>query len=206
MKSFEVFSGLIVCRLQSKCECSESGRTGEWLMNDKLLENLLREGESTSLDYKRDQYPWVGASDDDKSEVLKDILAFANAWRHSDAYILIGVEEVKGGRANVVGIGQHIPDNDLQQFVNGKTNRPVEFSYKAYPFEGKQVGIITIPVQERPLFLARSFGRLVKHAVYYRHGSSTAVATPDEIARMGTPLAIEKLLQRRKDEERRAKE
>lgn len=175
-------------------------------MNDELMENLLREGESTSLDYKREQYPWAGASDEDKSELLKDVLAFANAWRHSDAYILIGVVEVTGRRANVVGIGHHIPDNDLQQFVNSKTNRPVLFSYKAFPFEGKQIGVITIPLQERPLFLTKGYGGLGKHTVYYRQGSSTAVASPDEIARMGTALAIERLLERQREDERRAKE
>lgn len=155
-------------------------------MNDGLMEQLLHEGESSSLDYKRDQYPFVGASDDDKSELLKDILAFANAWRHAEAYILIGVEEVAGGRSNVVGVANHIPENDLQQFVNSKTNRLVTFSYRAYPFEGKQIGIITIPQQDRPLYLNKNYGRLQKQVVYYRQGTTTAIATPDDIARMGS--------------------
>jgi hypothetical protein len=30
-------------------------------MNDSLMEQLLHEGESSSLDYKRDQYPFAGA-------------------------------------------------------------------------------------------------------------------------------------------------
>jgi predicted HTH transcriptional regulator len=106
-------------------------------MNDSLMEQLLHEGESSSLDYKRDQYPFADATDDDKSELLKDILAFANGWRHAEAYILIGVEEVASGRSTVVGVSHHIPENHLQQFVNSKTNRPVMFSYRAYPFESK---------------------------------------------------------------------
>jgi hypothetical protein len=155
-------------------------------MNDSLMEQLLHEGESSSLDYKRDQYPFAGATDEEKSELLKDILAFANGWRHAEAYILIGVEEVAGGRSTVVGVSNHIPENDLQQFVNSKTNRPVMFSYRAYPFEGKQVGVITIPQQDRPIYLTKNYGRLQKHAVYYRQGTTTAVASPDEIARMGS--------------------
>jgi hypothetical protein len=175
-------------------------------MNDGLMEQLLHEGESSSLDYKRDQYPFAGATDDDKSELLKDILAFANGWRHAEAYILIGVEEVAGGRSTAVGVGQHIPENDLQQFVNSKTNRPVTFSYRAYSFEGKQISVITIPQQDRPIYLNKNYGRLQKHVVYYRQGTSTAIATPDDIARMGTPHSIEKLLERQREEERRAKE
>lgn len=154
-------------------------------MNDALLEQLLHEGESSSLDYKRDQYPFAGATDDEKSELLKDILAFANGWRHADGYILIGVEEVAGGRCTVSGVTGHIPENDLQQFVNSKTNRTVTFSYRAYPFEGKQIGIITVPQQDRPVYLTKKYGKLEKQVVYYRQGTSTAVASPDDIARMG---------------------
>ena len=80
-------------------------------MNDQLLESLLREDEGTALDFKRDQNPFEGVNDDNvKSELLKDILAFANSWRRSDAFILIGVQEVRGGRSKVVGVLTHIPD------------------------------------------------------------------------------------------------
>jgi hypothetical protein len=154
-------------------------------VNDDMIEQLLHEGESSCLDYKRDQYLFAGATDDEKTELLKDILVFANVWRHTEAYILIGVEEVIGGRSTVVGVSYHIPENDLQQFVNSKTNRPVTFSYQSYVFEGKQVGVITIPQQDRPLYLTKNYGRLKKDVVYYRQGTTTAIASPDDIARMG---------------------
>jgi Schlafen, AlbA_2 len=172
-------------------------------MNDGLLESLLNEGESSSLDFKRDQYPFVGASDDDKSELLKDILAFANSWRRAAAYIIVGVEEVKGGRGIVHNISQHLADNDLQQFVNSKANRTVSFYYEAFSFEGKQVGVITIPQQERPVFLSKDFGKLKKHVVYVRQGSSTAQATPDEIARIGAALATDAWEQKELEQQRR---
>src|SRR5262249_7970863 len=98
-------------------------------MNSTTLESLLNEDESTSLDFKRDQYPFDLASDEQKAELLKDILAFANAWRRTDAYILVGVEDVKGGRSEPVGVTNHLEDAALQQFVNGKTNRILDFRY-----------------------------------------------------------------------------
>ena len=52
-------------------------------MNNELFEQLLYEEESPSLDFKRDQYRFVRATEDDKSELLKDLLGFANAWRRS---------------------------------------------------------------------------------------------------------------------------
>ena len=81
------------------------------------LAALLYEEESNTLDFKRDQYRFVKASDDEKSELLKDILGFTNAWRRSEAYIVIGVEDVRGGRGNVVGtpLSEHLDDHSLQQ-------------------------------------------------------------------------------------------
>lgn len=73
-------------------------------MNNELFDRLLYEEESTTLDFKREQYRFCKATDDEKSELLKDVLGFANAWRRSEAYILIGVEDVRGGRGNLVGI------------------------------------------------------------------------------------------------------
>jgi len=159
-------------------------------MTDALFERLLYEEESTTLDFKKEQYLFAKASDDDKSEILKDVLGFVNAWRRSEAYILIGVEDVRGGRSNVVGIpaADHLDDHSLQQFVNNLTNRPVRFHYEAFGFEGKQVGIIRIEEQRRPIYLKRDYGKLKRNDVYVRRGSSTdptKPASPDEIAQMG---------------------
>lgn len=150
-----------------------------------FLEELLYRGESETLDFKRDQYPFVKASDREKSELLKDILAFSNAWRQEPAFILIGVAEAKGAKSTVVGVTHHLEDSDLQQFVNTKTQRPTEFSYQAAVLEGKDVGVIRIQVQPRPVYVLRKYGIVEKESVYLRRESSTAVATPDEVARMG---------------------
>ena len=162
-------------------------------MNATLMEELLNEDESAMLDFKRDQYLFDKASDEQKSELLKDILAFANAWRRTDAYILVGVEDVKGGRSSVVGVTSHFDDASIQQFVNGKTNRPVTFSYHVFPFEGVQVGIFHLPLQDRPIYLKKDFGKLKQREVYIRRSSSTDIADPDEIAKMGT-LKIREVL------------
>ena len=129
-------------------------------MDIDLLERLLYEEESETLDFKAQQYPFDGATDDQKSELLKDILAFANAWRRTDAYILVGVEEVHAGRSIVRGVATQLLNQNLQQFVTSKTNRPILFSYTPLVFEGLPVGIITIPLQERPVYLQKRYGKL----------------------------------------------
>lgn len=156
-------------------------------MNKELFENLLYEGEGTTLDFKAQQYRFAKATDEEKSELLKDIIGFANAWRRASAYILIGVEEIPGGRANVVGISEHLDDHSVQQFVNNLTNQPLRFHYTVFGFEGKQVGIICIEEQTRPVYLRRDYGKLLKEKVYIRRGSSTDPTKPaslEEIAQM----------------------
>jgi predicted HTH transcriptional regulator len=88
---------------------------------------LLYRGESESLDFKSEQYVFVGASEEAMTELLKDILAFANAWRNDPAYILIGVQETPSRKANATGISpaDHIDDATLQQFVNSSSRQHV---------------------------------------------------------------------------------
>ena len=155
-----------------------------------LFETLLYKHEGEELDFKRDQYPFEKATPEQKSELVKDIVAFANAWKTCDAHILIGVEEVKGGRAKVVGVSHHIDDAKIQQLVNSKTSTQVRFAYLAEEIDGKPVGVLRIERdQDRPIVLKNNFGKLTKDMVYIRRGSSTDTAKPDEIARMGAAQA-----------------
>jgi len=157
-------------------------------MTPAELQALLQEDEGGSLDFKREQYCFYGDSDDDKAELLKDILGFANNWRRADAFIVIGVEERRAGHHRVCGVSEHLRDNDLQQFINSKTNRPIRFSYETCDYMGLSVGVIRIAQQPRPFFLKKPFARLAADKVFLRRGSSTdptRPASPDEIAMMG---------------------
>jgi len=160
------------------------------MMTEDLINTLLHQSEGETLDFKREQYHFYGADNADKAELLKDILAFANAWKNTDAYILIGVDEVRGSKANVVGVSQHLKDNDIQQFVNGKTNRQVRFLCGTLQVAGSLVDYIQIfQSQERPVFLLKNFGGLSANSVFIRHGSSTEEANPQEICDMGVQAA-----------------
>lgn len=156
------------------------------IVNAPELTALLRRSEGETLDFKSKQYPFAGASDVDKSELLKDILSIANAWKTSDGYILIGVEEVNQRATVICGADATLPDNDVQQFVNSKTNRPISFRVGIFPFLGVMLTVIHIDKgQRRPFYLNKNFGLLKSQVVYIRRGSSTDEAEPDEIAEMG---------------------
>ncbi|RHX83916.1 AlbA family DNA-binding domain-containing protein [Leptospira stimsonii] len=157
-------------------------------MNDEYFTRFLFESESDSLDFKRDQYKFTNASDEEKSKLLKDILAMANSWRQSDGYIVLGVLDKAEKPNELFGITEHIDDAKFQQFVTGKVNRICNFQYKTYPFENKTFGIFKIPVQTRPIYLNKDYGTLKKNIVYVRRGSSTAEANLEEISLMGNSL------------------
>ncbi|MDQ6211705.1 AlbA family DNA-binding domain-containing protein [Achromobacter insolitus] len=83
-----------------------------------------------------------------------------------------------------MGISEHIDDSRLQQFVNSKVKPKLTFRYEEHLYEGKTVGVIVIPKQKRPFFIANTFGKLKSNIAYVRRGSSTEEADPTEVAAM----------------------
>jgi hypothetical protein len=151
---------------------------------DEQLTALRYKSEGTEIDFKSSQYRFIGGSEDNKAEMLKDILAIANAWRDGLGYILLGFKDQRPHPAEVVGISDSIDDAQLQQFVNAKVKPKLTFRYEEHLYEGKTVGVISIPKQKRAFYLANSYGKLKSNVVYVRRGSSTDEAEPPEIAAM----------------------
>lgn len=157
------------------------------MLPDSLLEELRSAGESATLDYKAERYKFAKASDDEKSELLKDILAMANAQRSGEAYILLGFKESAPYPAEVVGLPADgaIDDSRVQEFINHKLESKLAFRYEEQLFNGKHIAVITIPKQSRPFYVTKTYGKVEANTVYIRRGSSTGIATPREIYRMG---------------------
>jgi hypothetical protein len=161
------------------------------MLTDELLEQLRCKGEGPDLDYKAERPAFAKASDDVKSELLKDILALANAHRDGTGYILFGFKENQPHPAEVVGLPSDgaIDDARLQQFVNEKLETKLAFRYEERMFNEKQVAVLSIPKQPRPFYLGKPYGKVAKDSVYVRRGSSTAIASLREVALMGAANA-----------------
>ena len=114
------------------------------MISDALLEELRYRGEGADLDFKSERYPFAKAGDEEKSELLKDILALANAFREGTAYILIGFKENSPHPAEVVGLPVEgvIDDSRMQEFVNSKLESKLTFHYEERLFDGKHVAVI----------------------------------------------------------------
>lgn len=153
-------------------------------MIDELLTALRYKSEGTDIDFKSAQYRFIGGSEDDKAEMLKDILAMANAWRDGPGHILLGFKDRRPHPAEVLGISESIDDAKMQQFVHGKVKPKLTFRYEEHLYEGKTIGVITIPKQKRAFYLSHTYGKLKSNVVYVRRGSSTDEAEPPEITAM----------------------
>lgn len=167
------------------------------MLSIEEIRMLCLRGESDKVDFKCEQYKFVGAAPEDKSELLKDIIAMSNVAREDVAYILIGVKELPDKTGEIVGICPNdvIDDAMLHQFVNQKTNASVPFSSYVIPSGIIDRGCIQVveiaPCNAmRPFYLKKDFGKMKASLVYYRDGTSTAVATPDQIKKMGEEYAI----------------
>lgn len=68
---------------------------------------------------------------------------------------------------------------------NSEIQRPINFTYKTILIDGVKIGVIRVPIQSRPYYLERDYGKLKKHVVYIRRGSSTDEASPEEVYSMG---------------------
>ena len=60
---------------------------------------LLYKEDGPTLGFKRDKYAFAKATAEEKSELLRDIIGFVNFWRRSEAFVLGGAVEVRGGKA-----------------------------------------------------------------------------------------------------------
>jgi hypothetical protein len=110
-------------------------------MNDSQFERLLYEEESPTLDFKREQYPFAKASEEEKFELSRTSLG----WRTLGVALRPTFSSelrtfAAAAQSFTASRPQHLADHSLQQFVNNLTNRPVRFGYEAFGFEGKQVG------------------------------------------------------------------
>ena len=154
-------------------------------MSESLINQWLYASEGDSLDFKREQYRFIGASEIEKSRLLRDILSIANSWRREEGYIVIGIEDRPEKPNILLGISDHIDDAQLQQFVNSKTESVCNFKYSTCQVGEKTLGIISIPVQNRPIFLKADYSNLREKTVYIRRGSSSFIASPREIIDIG---------------------
>lgn len=140
-----------------------------------LVGSLISQGETTKVDRKL-QLDLEG--DKGKFEFCKDVSAMANTYGGT-GYLLIGVEDMSGA---VIGIDPKSFDTArMQQVVNSRCHPHIDFSAKLVDYQGKTVGLITIPESTNKPHRVREG---TKMATFVRRGDTTEQADTDEILSM----------------------
>jgi predicted HTH transcriptional regulator len=128
------------------------------LSRHEVIEMLKSYPEQSKFEWKQDLNI---SSEDKKSEIVKDVIAIANAHGTSDGYILYGVAPTEDDP--IKGITSSLDDATIQQIVNSKIDRHIDFLYYDQEIDGRKIGVIKINKnQKRPFIVKRDFGVLKK--------------------------------------------
>ncbi len=103
------------------------------------IEELIRfHNECGYLDFKLEEYRAPKRAD-----LIKDVLAFANADYSGDRYIIIGVK--KTGAEITINPVIHPEDAaGIQQYIHANIIPELSISYEPFQFEGRQLMVLTI--------------------------------------------------------------
>jgi hypothetical protein len=149
---------------------------------DQILKEAFEHYEEDWLDFKLK----LNFKDpEDKGELIKDISALANQVDPS-GYLIIGVNFIPGQPLHKKGITDYYDDNEFQQFMPGKLDPDVSFSYQEHNYEdGKCYGIFTVPYSDaKPHQVNVDIGKVRKGQYFIRQGSRTRTAATKEISEM----------------------
>jgi hypothetical protein len=161
-------------------------------MNLNQLRALLDEGESESLDWKKDWPPSLLGGKRDKGwdrgrgELLKDLVSLANSFGNHRAHLVYGVKDL-GSRREVFGISKLFDDADFQQWAKNIFDPPPKFSYASIQWNSSiNIGVFTIErTPNFPHVVKDNLGNILYEGqVWFRRGTQNNIALYDDLQEM----------------------
>ena len=157
-------------------------------MTEEELLRLIQQPEGETLDYKSAGYDFPAG----RHKFVKDVLALANTPRDGSAFIVFGIDWSASTGSVVVGLGRQLDDAELQsQFPTAKIDPRPRFTYHPLQVQGKQIGVLEVPITQGGPFTAiddlervKNTPKIRRGAVYHRHGSTNEVAAGGELSRI----------------------
>lgn len=148
------------------------------IRNEAELQSIIGGGETEEVEFKR-QLDLESAAG--KSEFIKDVVALANAARHT-SFLLVGVDD----DGTLLGV-QPLNAQRLQQIVDTYIQPALSLMIYSLALEVSKnlsVQIVEVRPRSKPYRVAKPTEKLVLHEVYVRHGAMVVRATPEEIVEM----------------------
>lgn len=147
------------------------------------LESIIKyDPESTNLDFKKEQYLKGKYKD-----LIKDIMAMANAMREGKKYIITGVKDLPNGKKEFFSIPEveFIDQATYQQILRENVEPSIEFSYYPIEIEGNLIGVFEIDnCNNPPYMMKKDFNGLNKGDCYVRKGSQHERMTRRDLEEM----------------------
>ncbi len=136
-------------------------------MNEHLLDIIEHENEHSCLDFKKSQYV-----KGNHKELLKDVIAMANAISTGNKYIVIGIKHLPDGNRDIYPIEDFIDSSTYQQLIQENIEPELHIKYEPYQHEKGLIGIIDISdCNNPPYLLKKDFDSLKKGDCFIRKGS-----------------------------------
>lgn len=133
-----------------------------------LLDQIRYEGENTGFDFKAIAY-----KSDKAEDLLKDIMAMANADLTRDRFIVVGVKHHANGDRDILGVDDFIDDASYYQLVHSNIEPDIHFEYSYLPIDDKKVGVFRIFNCNSPPYMIKKDGKTLKKGdSYIRKGTS----------------------------------
>ena len=136
-----------------------------------IVDVIRSENESSSIDFKAIQY-----TKDKFPELLKDVIAMANAETENTKLIIFGVKMLPDGRKEIIGLKENVIDSaSFQQLIHNNVEPEIYFSYSPFQFEDKTLSILKISdCNDKPYMMKKDFGeKLKKGDCFIRKGTFT---------------------------------
>ncbi len=153
------------------------------------LEKIIKQGENSKVDFKREWYK----KEDLKGEFIKDILALANGDIHSidkTAYLIIGIEDetkkaFKFDDTNIPRSLDKLTQQLLEILNNNSQPEFLSLNIKWVDYQGEEILVLSVKPHGRLISLSKDLKLKKttdkKGTVYYRVSENIRVASADII-------------------------
>jgi hypothetical protein len=135
----------------------------------QIADIIKYENENTAVDFKATEY-----KKETFHELLKDVIAMANAYIDSEKYIICGVK-LKGQEREILGLKNVTDSATYQQIISNNIEPELSIDYFPFDFNGITLGVLKISdCIDKPYMMKKDFGEKLKRGdCFIRKGSFT---------------------------------
>lgn len=156
--------------------------------NDEIVDLIENANECEYLDFKLEEYQSYNYH-----ELIKDIMAFANAHTKQSKYIIVGLKK-KDGQTIFNSLSSITDDSNYQVVINEYIEPSLTFKYIPFDYQDNQLGVFVIDSSnyENRLFQIKKDYKRGKDVLFkkgesrIRKGSSTSTLNPHDFKKIYT--------------------